>query len=352
MAPALAAEPTADPAPTSNASTPTVVGDPLQRLDTAIRVVDDDPSRADELAAAIDELHHQPLLVAGDLVLRQRVSVARLTLARAYLATQRIELAEAAIDAALLAALGAELPAESFGPSLAALYRDRRSRMLAHGTGTLTIQCTHPCRIVVGHVPIDSQYASLALPLATYEVFVAPRDQGARPARHVVALSASSRAHSITWPPSPTVDTPATATAPSVASTAGQAVTRRADGPPAAEPTPEGPEPSVAVIVQTSPAARHEPVARVLPRWLEISGIVLGTGLMGVGATLLRLHHTCPGDLHRDPNTCPILYDTRTLGAVGVSTGGALFIGSTVLLGVDVARQDAARIEKHRRPRP
>jgi len=276
---------------------------PREGLEQARILANDDPDKfTDALDEAIHVLEDDASLV-GDADAQTLRIRSLLTLSRAYLVTDRPAEADAAMDRAIRAALGDSVPAADFGPSLAELYA---ARVNALGEpGKLVVTCRSACEVIVNARAVAP--GELNLPPGVYAVTVrAPGSDDDAPRQATV--ESAGRAE-IVWPEAPP------------------------------EPPPPEPAPGTNADLDVDRPRAGGRSGRLLPRWAEITGMVLGAGAVGAGAALLAIDATCPGG--GDPNDgddCPDLYETTAAGAATLAVGGSLLITSGALLIVDEVR--------------
>jgi hypothetical protein len=114
---------------------------------------------------------------------------------------------------------------------------------------------------------------------------------------------------------------------------------------PEPEPVPEPePEPVPAPVVEAPPAPiiGPPPVKRLLPRGVEIDGLVLGTGLIVAGGVMLAFDEKCV-NRDADPEFCSQKWESTAGGALSIGLGGALMITSVVLLVIDERRVQSSK---------
>lgn len=70
----------------------------------------------------------------------------------------------------------------------------------------------------------------------------------------------------------------------------------------------------------------------MLPRWVEIVGVVIGAASVATGAVLLHMDGQCTTE------ACDDIYDTDVGGIISLSAGGAFLVAGTVTLAVDEVR--------------
>jgi hypothetical protein len=276
------------------------------------------------LANALAQMDIHVFELAGDEAGRQSVIMARLNLARGYLKAGDQAAAERELDRVLRESLGAELPAGRFGPDLNKLFKARKAALDAAGKATLTVICHAPCEVVLGTSRVELDAPILQdLYLGTYVLSISSSD-GSVETTQAIELGQGETE-----------------------------VVEFAKPEPEPEPAPEPePEPVPAPVIEAPPPpVVPPPVKRMLPRGLEIDGLVFGTGLVVAGSVMLAFDEQCI-DPNANPSFCSRKWESSAGGAVALGLGGALLITSVVLLAIDERRvaqskeqQRAARFE-------
>jgi hypothetical protein len=266
---------TADPS--QPASYESVVAD----LEAAITLLTEDPTAgngplAKALLALVD---HAPSLAKDPESLARRVD-AMLQLARLQL-VKTPELAAQTMDEAIRQAHGALLPAASYGPRLDKLYQERLALMNNRGTAELEINCTIPCRVYIdGH---EEPIVSGPLHLGPHHVWVED-SRGMYPhMRSVEDLSVVDKTYRLPYGPHLSRQRPSTG-----------------------------------------------PVARLAPRWAEITLITLGAAMLIGGTTALAYGASQEHSQTFDARPLALAL-TMGLGGVGLGVG-------SVMLSVDRQR--------------
>lgn len=85
------------------------------------------------------------------------------------------------------------------------------------------------------------------------------------------------------------------------------------------------------------------PGKRMLPRWVEFTGMGVGYALATTGAALLSVDGRCTTDFGRATPICPELWGTVKGGAITLGVGVALAVTSTVVLVIDDQRSRGGR---------
>ena len=154
-----------------------------------------DPIAAiDALTAAIAILDNYAPELSGDPKALEARSLARLNLARAHLMADQVESATQVMDVAIRAAMGASLPAESFGPSLLALYEQRLAALEQGGYASLVVNCELPCRVFVEQRELDELPPLL---LGSYAVWVQDVAGKQAPLREQIELRIAGGTHEL-----------------------------------------------------------------------------------------------------------------------------------------------------------
>lgn len=331
------APPTTDPAATDSAAAtdPSAATDSaaaLTQLDeTSLAAANSvDPEVLAALAAALAQMDAHALALADDEAGRRSVVMARLNLARGYLKAGDSAAAERELDRLLRESLGAEIPASRFGPDLNKLFKARKAALDAAGKTKLTIVCHAPCEVVLGSSRVlpDAAVMSELYP-GTHALQIRSADGSIEPLVQSVELREPG----------------------------GEVVVEFAKPEPEPEPEPvpePEPEPVPAPVIEAPPppVVGPPPVKRMLPRGIEIDGLLLGTGLIVAGGVMLAFDEHCINPDH-NPTSCSRKWESTAGGAVSLGLGGALWITSAVLLAIDERRvgdssKPVARFERGR----
>jgi hypothetical protein len=282
------------------APTPTV---PLaEQLQDAERTVVDDPARGVErLREGLDAAASQPVDVATDPALQRARTYALLALTRALLQLERHAEARDVMDEAVRIARSDRLPVALYGPAVVELYEARRAAAENRPIGSLEVQCTVPCRVI-----LDERLAGLGhgvsltgVPLGRHRVWVdAPNDGWAEPLHRTIDLGPGGPIR-LAYEPV-------------------------AQSEPSPQPVPDG-----------APIRR-----RRLPRWAGVLGVATGAVLMITGGVLLGVDGRCP-DLSdpRREDPCPDVLDTNAGGIALLAIGGATLTGFSVAFAIGEIRQ-------------
>lgn len=252
------------------------------------------------LEAAVERLTGFAPQLAGDEAGRELLALALLNLARARLLDGDEAGAAAKMDEAIRFARGRELPIDRFGPTLAEFHEGRRNALKAGGRGEIQVDCATDCVVLIDGQ--SSGASSGPLYLGSYRVYVEDSEGKLGAERHEINLDQSGEVVTIAYPRV------------------------------AAEPAERRPLP----VVRDSTSAP----GRILPRWAEISVMVVGASALAAGGVLLGFDGRCPGGLDpvADAADCPEVYESSTSGFVALGLGAALLATGTVVLTIDEVR--------------
>lgn len=275
----------------------------VERLDLAVNR--DPEANYQALADALERLSEFADELARDEAARRVRTLAQLNLARAMLAVGDEEGAGLVVDEAIRTAGDAEVPASNFGPKFANFHAKRREALEAWGTGSITVECSVPCRVVIDEH--EAEPTSAGLFFGEYRVWIGPEDPtlvaDPSPLRQTVIIDIDGEVETIRYEPAPKLVEP--------------------------EPLPPPPPPP-------------PPPKRLLPRWAEIVGLVAGASLIATGGALLSADGKCIGagglDPRDDAQQCPELWESTPGGAAALALGAALAITGGVMLTVDEVR--------------
>lgn len=283
-----------------------------------------DPAVLTTLADALAQMDAHVLALADDEAGRRSVVMARLNLARGHLKAGDSAAAERELDRLLRESLGAEIPAGRFGPDLQKLFDSRKVALDAAGKAKLAIVCHKPCEVVLGTMRVEPLEHELYL--GSHALRISSPDGSAPPLEQKVELATTGETVTVEFAkPEPEPE-------------------------PQPEPEPE-PEPVPPPVIEAPPApVVPPPPKRMLPRGVEIDGLLLGTGLIIAGGVMLGFDEHC-ANRDADPEFCQKRWESTAGGAVSLGLGGALWITSAVLLAIDERRvagqteRPAARLE-------
>ena len=280
----------------------------LLRLGEAQQLTIDAPDEGmPKLEAVLLDLQALPQALASDLAAQQARVDALLVLARAKLKAGDQEGAAAYLDEAIRCAHGGDINAASLGPSMARLEADRTQAMSARGT--LRVRCTVPCDIYVDERGFASEGE---LPQGQYRVHVRSKKGQLDALDTTVQVRAGDAPIELQYGP----------------------VYGPAD---IAEPEPARSAPTD--LQADAPQLSARTGGRILPRWLEVTGLVLGGAGVAAGGTLLALDGRCQGaGSVAGSMPCDNLYSTEIAGFSALGAGAAVLLGSGILLTVDELR--------------
>jgi hypothetical protein len=273
----------------------------LAAVETAIDQSNRDPDLAIELLeGALDELEAHRLAMLGDQRALELRSVVQLGLSRAYLFAERERDASTTMDALIRDSQGSAPSVERYGPTISSFYEERLAALKQSGTASIEVSCDVPCHVFVQERQVGQ--ATGPLLLGDYRVVIVATAGDAAPLRAQVLLAEPGKVERVNY------------------------VTGHSVPIGSAEPLDRA---------STSPNK-----ARMLPRWAEVSGVVVGVGLLVTGAVLLAFDGQCPGgaDPFFDAPQCPRVYDNLASGAAVAAVGGATLLGFGVVLGIDEVR--------------
>jgi hypothetical protein len=240
-----------------------------------------EPVNADLMDALASLPRHAPQLAADPEMLELRTQ-AQLQLARSALSDGDHETAVWIVDEAIRSAMGAEIPIENFGPSIAKLYVERRKALTDGGKASIEITCPQPCRVFLNEREIGLSIDEL--PLGVYRLWVEGTEgpDVGRVLSDVMLLEIDGEVVTRIFAPTP---------------------------PPALRDEPKPPE--------------DRPKTRLMPRGIEAAMVAVGIGMMGAGALMMGIQ---PGK------------DELIAGGVLFGLGGGILIAGSVTLGVDEVR--------------
>lgn len=280
----------------------------VERLDQAVNR--DPETHYQALADALSQLSQYADELARDDAARRMRTLAQLNLARALLAAGDDERAGSVVDEAIRSAGDGEVPAGNFGPKFASFHNKRREALVGWGSGSIAVECSVPCRVIIDEHAAEPTSAGLLF--GEYRVWVFAEDPAAladgSPLRQRVTIDIDGEVETIRYEP-------------------------------AAKPPEHEPEPP--------PRPPPPPPKRLLPRWAEIVGLVAGVGLIATGGALLSADGKCIANGGLDPRDdaqqCPQLWESTPGGAATLALGAALALTGGVMLGIDEVRVNGNR---------
>jgi hypothetical protein len=262
----------------------------------------DPREEVEQLEQAIAEVVRHPEQLPNDKPTLAQLGYARLLLAWLHIKEENHAAAVVAMDDAIRSAAGVELPTGRFGPTLTALYDERRQVLESRGTATIDVDCRVPCEVIIDEH--RSPNPSDPLYLGTHRVWVGARDGTIEWRSFSVNLETPGETETLVYQ--------AAAAAPPVVDEPDEP-----EKPPGLPPKPK----------------------RMLPRWAEILSLTVGAGLAVTGGVLVSVHHTCKGGGEfGDPESCPTLWVSKAQGFALLGVGAGALVISGVMLTVDEVR--------------
>lgn len=272
------------------AGTPTDYAEAVAELQWVIDTfaAEDRLTMISTLEQLLTRLAEHPDEVRSDHGVSSTLLRGRVILAGLYLATNDESAAARAMDEAIRSARDQALPVRDYGPSIVELYERRKAELDAAGMATIDVRCARACKVVINERLVFGTRERL--PLGDYRVWVKALEGDVAWEFHTVELDRRDTVVTVDYEPPPL------------------------------EP----------VIVEP-------PRKRMLPRGVEVGGVVIGVGLAVAGAVLFGLDGKCKGDLSSSDASCDN-YDTQAAGIALLGSGGGLFAFVTPLLIVDEVR--------------
>lgn len=294
--------------------------DALARIEEGIALGDRQPQEAITILepALVHLQRFAPELASDPQGLSLR-SEAYVSLARAYQIVREEDKASAAIDEGLRSApLGSSLPAKRYGPRVEKLWREREQLNREASQQEVEVECWMPCRVYLNErlYPTDepggermaARVHIRGLTTGQYRLWVEAEDGSLEPLITV-------------FEPGET----------------GELLRFELGEPPPPKP-----------IIDPDPDPFPKPDLdlrkRLLPRPVELSAIAAAVGLVATGVALVLIDGRCAnpdqaGVLPSDgAELCPKLWATRNAGIALISSGAALGVAGSVLLGIDEVR--------------
>ncbi|KIG18237.1 hypothetical protein DB30_01346 [Enhygromyxa salina] len=248
----------------------------LAQVDTEISRTEDPLASADALIEALAALTNYAPEVAASPSARDLRQLARLNLARTYMLAGKDDLAIETMDETIREAMGDEVNAGMFGPSLSDLYQQRMAALDERGRATLVVTCARPCRVYINETAAAPDEPP-SLPLGSYRVWIEDATEDLPRRRVLVNLSEAEQVYEVDYAPLPVPEAPAKP-----------------------EPKPD----------------------RIMPRGAELALIVLGAGLTATGAVLVA------GNKHLQVG--PMIG-----GVLGLAVGAGMLTSGSIALTVD-----------------
>jgi len=291
-------------APGATATGPELRGE----LQAAIDATNEDPElHAPQLRKVLDEAAAAPGVVGRDAALQSMRIEGLLYLARALLVLEQPDDATAALDEAIRASGGSVPNVAEFGPSLSALYEDRRSAPELKPVGSIEVSCSGgPCRVF-----LDGRVLGTGMDVLSTGIPLGP---------HVVRIEPQNLT-----PPEPFEQTSIVLT----------------DDAPKASLSLEVPAPPTDAVVggPKTPAASKS--GRKLPRWAGILGMTLGGAALAGGAFAAAIDGRCPDLTNPNPDSgdkCRDVHNSLVTGLVVLGVGAGTLTGFGIAFGIGQAK--------------
>lgn len=277
-------------------------------LQSAIDATNEDPElHAPELRRVLDEAAAAPGVVGRDAALQSMRIEGLLYLARALLVLDQPDDATAALDEAIRASGGSVSNVAEFGPSLSALYDDRRSAPELKPIGSVEVSCSGgPCRVF-----LDGRVLGTGMDILSTGIPLGP---------HVVRIEPQNLT-----PPEPFEQTSIVLT----------------DDAPKASLSLEVPVPQedTGTVGSAAPAASKS--GRKLPRWAGILGMTLGGAALAGGAFAAAIDGRCPDLSNPNPDSgekCRDVHTSLLTGLVVLGIGAGTLTGFGISFGIGEAK--------------
>ncbi|WP_219908081.1 hypothetical protein [Enhygromyxa salina] len=174
------------------------------------------------------------------------------------------------MDEAIREAMGAEVRAELFGPSLTELYEQRVAALDELGRADLLVTCAKPCRIYINETAIPPDQTP-NVPLGSYRVWVEDPTGELPRKREVVELTEADEVYEVTFAP---------------------------------------------VVLPPSSSRPPSASPRIMPRGAEITLLVIGAGLTATGAVLAATNDTKVGPMIAGALSLAVGAGLGTCGAI------------------------------------
>jgi hypothetical protein len=259
----------------------------------------------EKLQAALAETLRHPEQLHEDPGVADRLATARMALVWAYLTDGNLELATSTMDLALRSAGGRPLPLSGLGPNVRKLHDERKLALEAAGTATILVDCDG-CEVLIDEA--QSELTSAPLLLGMHRVWVFDGAGLAEPMFEGVALDEVGITVTVTYRPTPV----------------------EVEALPAEPPRP-------------TPPQKKQPK---VPRWVKITGMGVGAGLLIVGGVLMGLDGKCKnGSVATADNrdSCSHVWTNAGPGYSLIAIGGGVLLGMGVWLGIDETRAGRIR---------
>lgn len=295
----------------------------LDGIDTSVSLCNENPSRGAEfLGRNLSSLHGFAPEIAAKPELQniQRRSV--LALARAYHNSGQSSRARATLNALYRTDPPRTTELRAFGPSLSSLGEAVRNKVASLGRGRIEVECTAPCQVFINERSADKSSSHLE---GEYRVYVQDAADEKPPLRKHVEIHRG-----------------------------GGDVTIRYDNRlPNSKASLSNPNGDPLVFVDPSNTNRHRDNLarphrtspnRIAPKWLEITGLVVGIAGAGTGGVLIGIHdQTQPRSVGKETE---LKYETKIAGIIFAAAGGAVALTSAILLAIDQRNVNRKRPSK------
>lgn len=277
-------------------------------LQAAIDATNEDPElHAPELRRVLDIAAAAPGVVGRDAALQSMRIEGLLYLARALLVLDEPDEATAALDEAIRASGGTVPSVAEFGPSLSALYEERRSAPELKPVGSIEVSCTGgPCRVF-----LDGRVLGTGMDILSTGIPLGP---------HVVRIEPQNLT-----PPEPFEQTSIDLTADA----------------PKASLSLEVPQPPTDTGTRGPKAVGSSDSGRKLPRWAGILGMTLGGAAIAGGAFAAAINGRCPDLTNPNPDSgekCRDVHNSLLTGLVVLGIGAGALTGFGIAFGVGEAK--------------
>lgn len=287
-------------------------------LQAAIDATNEDPElHAPQLRRVLDEAAAAPGVVGRDAALQSMRIEGLLYLARALLVLEQPDDATAALDEAIRASGGSVSNVSEFGPSLSALYEERRSAPELKPVGSIEVSCTGgPCRVF-----LDGRVLGTGMDVLSTGIPLGP---------HVVRIEPQNLT-----PPEPFEQTSIVLT----------------DDAPKASLSLEVPAPPADVVAGGPKTPATSKSGRKLPRWAGILGMTLGGAALAGGAFAAAIDGRCPDLTDSDPETgekCRDVHNSLVTGLVVLGIGAGTLTGFGIAFGIGEAKDKRHAAKQNR----
>ncbi len=285
-------------------------------LQAAIDATNEDPElHAPELRRVLDQAAAAPGVVGRDAALQSMRIEGLLFLARALIVLDQPDDATAALDEAIRASGGTVPNVADFGPSLSALYEERRSAPELKPVGSIEVSCAGgPCRVF-----LDGRVLGTGMDILSTGIPLGP---------HVVRIEPQNLT-----PPEPFEQTSIVLT----------------DDAPKASLSLKVPLPPTDTSSDAPKTSDTSNSGRKLPRWAGILGMSLGAAALAGGAFAAAIDGRCPDLSNSDPQTgekCRDVHNSLVTGLVVLGVGAGTLTGFGIAFGVGQAKDKRAAAQQ------